>query len=59
MKALKSAAGFIRHELGSRIIIRYTPELQFVSDMNIAYGVHIASILNQVNAGEAKTDEDN
>ena len=59
MKALKSAAGFIRHELGSRIIIRYTPELQFVSDMNIAYGVHIASILNQVSTGEERSDEAN
>ena len=56
MKALKSAAGFIRHELGTNLIIRYTPELQFVSDMNIAYGVHIASVLNQVRAGEAKDD---
>lgn len=56
MKALKSAAGFIRHELGSRIIIRYTPELTFVNDMNIAYGVHIATMLNQVHAGEAAAD---
>lgn len=52
MKALKSAAGFIRHELGTRMIIRYTPELTFVNDMNIAYGVHIASVLNQVKAQE-------
>jgi hypothetical protein len=27
------------------MIIRYTPELIFVSDRNIAYGVHIAKVL--------------
>lgn len=42
MKALKSAAGFVRHELGKQMVIRYAPEIQFVSDQNIAYGVHIA-----------------
>ncbi len=45
MEALKSARGFIRHSLGKRMIIRYTPELIFVSDRNIAYGVHIAKVL--------------
>ena len=43
MKALKSAAGFIRRELGKRMLIRYSPEMSFVSDGNIAYGVHIAA----------------
>ena len=45
MDALKSARGFIRRSLGKRMIIRYTPELIFVSDRNIAYGVHIAKVL--------------
>ena len=45
MDALKSAKGFIRRSLGKRMIIRYTPELIFVSDRNIAYGVHIAKVL--------------
>ena len=45
LEALKSAKGFIRRSLGKRMIIRYTPELIFVSDRNIAYGVHIAKVL--------------
>ena len=45
MEALKNARGFIRRALGKRMIIRYTPELIFVSDRNIAYGVHIAKVL--------------
>lgn len=45
MAALKNASGYIRRALGKNIIIRYSPELTFVSDRNIAYGVHIAKVL--------------
>ena len=48
MKALKTAAGFIRHNLGRRVQLRYTPELVFELDTTIEYGVHIASLINQV-----------
>ncbi len=51
IRALKKAAGFIRHELGSRVQLRYTPELLFYRDDNIAYGVHISEILKNVGAG--------
>jgi ribosome-binding factor A len=53
MAALKSAAGFIRRALGKGMLIRYSPELTFVSDRNIAYGVHIAKVL----ADAQKTEE--
>ncbi len=56
LKALKGAAGFIRRALGERMTIRYTPELQFVHDTNIAYGIHIAKVLKDVAAGSAKGD---
>ena len=45
MRGLKSAAGFLRRELGSRLNLRYTPELQFIADDSIAYGAHILEIL--------------
>ncbi len=48
VKALKKAAGYIRHELGARVDLRYTPELLFERDRNIAYGVHIAQVLKEV-----------
>ena len=50
IKALKSAAGYIRRELSRSMIIRSAPELQFVSDQNIAYGVHIAKLLADAQA---------
>ena len=57
MEALKNARGYIRRSLGKRMIIRYTPELIFVSDKNIEYGVHIAQVLAQTAGTEEKTDE--
>ena len=59
MAALKKAAGFIRRELGHNIIIRYSPELSFVSDENIAYGVHIAKVLADAQKTEGVTNEEN
>lgn len=59
MKALKSAAGYIRRALGQNIIIRYSPELTFVSDENIAYGVHIAKVLADAQKTEGVTNEEN
>ena len=60
LKALKSAAGFIRRELGKNLRLRYTPELLFEEDGNIAYGVHIASILADVKpeSTETKSEDD-
>ena len=48
IKALKKAAGYIRRELGMRVDLRYTPELLFERDRNIAYGAHIAQVLREV-----------
>ena len=58
MKALKSAAGFIRHNLGRRVQLRYTPELLFELDTTIEYGVHIASLINQVRKAEGSQPDD-
>ena len=59
MAALKKAAGFVRRELGQRMIIRYAPEILFELDQNIEYGIHIASVLKQVQTEEtANVDTD-
>ena len=58
MKALKSAAGFIRHNLGRRVQLRYTPELLFELDTTIEYGVHIASLINKVRKTEGSQPDD-
>ena len=48
MKGLKSAAGFLRRELGGKMDLRYTPELQFFLDDSIAYGAHILEMIQNV-----------
>ena len=48
MKGLKSASGYLRHELGQKVDLRYTPELQFILDDSIAHGAHILDLLHHV-----------
>ena len=57
LAALKSASGYIRRALGKGILIRYSPELSFVSDLNIAYGVHIAKVLADAQKTEGEQNE--
>ena len=45
VKGLKSAAGYLRRELGAALKLRYTPELLFVEDDSIGKGAHILSLL--------------
>ena len=45
LKGLKSAAGYLRRELGMAMSLRYTPELQFTADDSIEYGAHILEML--------------
>ena len=49
IKGLKSAAGYLRRELGAAVKLRYTPELQFVADDSIEYGAHILEMLRDPN----------
>ena len=48
LKGLKSASGWIRHELSNTINIRYTPELIIELDRSIEHGAHISKILNEI-----------
>lgn len=57
LKGLKSAAGFLRHELGARLNLRHTPQLQFVPDDSIAYGAHIFDLLSKLDIPEDKHDD--
>lgn len=48
IKLLNKSKGFFRKELGSKIKMRYTPELTFKIDNSITYGSHIDEILNEI-----------
>ena len=49
LKGLKSAAGYLRRELGAALQLRYTPELHFVADDSIEQGAHILEMLRDPN----------
>ena len=55
LKGLKSSGGYLRHELASRLSLRYTPELVFELDHSIEYGAHISQVINSL---DIKHDED-
>ena len=48
MKALKHATGFLRHELASRLTVRYMPEIVFKLDTSIEQGARILELIREV-----------
>ncbi len=55
LQGLCSAGGFLRRELGSRLQLRYTPELVWELDDSMAYGAHMLKLLNSL---DIPKDED-
>lgn len=52
MRGLRNATGFLRHELASRLTLRYMPELVFKLDTSIEEGARILALINQVEQEE-------
>ena len=48
IKGLQSAEGYIRRELAHRINMRNTPEIKFIMDQSIEYGVNISRKIDEV-----------
>ncbi len=48
LKGLKSSAGFIRGKLAHTVNLRHTPELTFLLDQSIAYGVRMSHLIDEV-----------
>lgn len=55
MKGLKSAAGFLRRQLGNNLKLRYSPEIVWALDDSITYG---AKMLKLINSLEVKHDDE-
>lgn len=58
LEALKTAAGFVRHELRPRLGLREVPELRFVLDESIERGARVDEILRKIERGEPIEDGD-
>ena len=48
LAGLKSAVGYIRRELANRINLRNTPEISFILDQSIEYGVNMSRLIDEV-----------
>lgn len=59
IKGLKSAEGYIRTLLAKRINLRNTPEITFILDQSIEYGVNMSRLIDEVNGNqEEEVEED-
>lgn len=59
LEGLKSAEGYIRSLLAKKINLRNTPEIRFILDQSIAYGVSMTKKIDDINrADEARHVDD-
>lgn len=61
LAGLKSAVGFIRRQLAKNLNLRNTPEIRFVLDESIEYGVTMSKMIADVNrdiAGDREEEAD-
>lgn len=56
LEGLKSAAGYIKNQLAREINLRNTPEITFIMDQSIAYGVNMSRLIDEVNGREAENE---
>ena len=57
IKGLKSAEGYVRSLLAKRINLRNTPEITFVLDQSIEYGVNMSKLIDEVNGNNESVEE--
>lgn len=51
IKGLQSAEGYIRRELARTLNLRNTPQITFILDQSIEYGVNMSRLIDEVNKG--------
>lgn len=57
LAGLQSASGYIKSRLAKEINLRNTPEIRFVMDQSIAYGVSMSKKIDEVNRDLKGTEE--
>ena len=51
---LKSAEGYIRRQLARTVNLRNTPEIRFILDQSIEYGINMSKIIDEVTEHDNK-----
>ena len=58
VKGLKSASGFSRHEIGSRLTLRHVPTMIFEATDSIEYSANISHILSELDIKDDEEDNE-
>ncbi len=57
LAGLKSAEGYVRRQIAHSVNLRNTPEIRFILDQSIEYGVNMSKLIDEVvGAGEEKEE---
>ena len=57
IKGLQSAEGYIRREIAHSLNLRNTPEIRFILDQSIEYGVAMSKKIDDITKGSKKEEE--
>ena len=57
MVGLKSAESYVRRQLARNLNLRNTPEIRFLLDQSIEYGVHMSKLIDEVAKKDASGTE--
>ncbi len=57
MAGLKSAEGYVRRQLAKELNLRNTPEITFVLDQSIEYGVNMSKMIDDVVRKDGASEE--
>ncbi len=58
IQGLKSAEGYVRRELARRVNLRNTPQIKFILDQSIEYGVNMSRLIDEVTRDLKDEDEE-
>ena len=58
LAGLRSAEGYIRNQLAKKVNLRNTPEIRFIMDKSIAYGVSMSKLIDEVNKDVPDHEDD-
>ena len=58
LEGLRSAEGYIRRALARTVNLRNTPEIRFIMDQSIEYGVHMSKLIDDVNRDSLEKEGD-
>ena len=58
VEGLRSASSYVRRELARRVNLRNTPEIKFILDQFIEYGVNMSKLIDEVTKDLHDEDEE-